>query len=358
MRWITSQSRATALPFVTVVLVVGLTACSESGNGETASGDPAADASTGSAGCQVDMMIEPGSEIRELVHDDLVRAYSVHVPERYDGETPAPLVFSLHGFGGDPESQDEGNGLPAEAGARGYIVVTPQAGPLSLPGVGPDVEEAAEFEGIPFWNFFGSGEIEFGGTAPEGYEGVTGADLGADDVGFFRVLIDELLAEYCVDAERVFSTGMSNGAGMSTVLACELDDRIRAIGPVAGVNLTGVCSGTEPVSVLAVHGDADEAVLYDGNGLLGFELGNPSVPDRMSQWAEHDGCDIEPVVEEQANDVTVTRWPHCDEGTEVELWTLAGWGHVWPVGADAPVDATVAVLDFFDRVSGRSARAP
>jgi polyhydroxybutyrate depolymerase len=104
--------------------------------------------------------------------------------------------------------------------------------------------------------------------------------------------------------------------------------------------------------VLAVHGDADETVLYQGNGLLGYQFGNPSVPERMAQWAERDGCDPTPTTKQPDNGLTLERWRGCAAGTDVELWTIAGWGHQWPRARSAHdpgmIDATRIALDFFD----------
>jgi polyhydroxybutyrate depolymerase len=307
---------------------------------------PAADSSP--AGCEPARDLDARPVPRTIAVDGLQRTYVVHVPPGYDGSQPAPLVFNLHGFGGDIASQDASTDLPAAAGERGYIVVTPQGAPLDMPDNAPAAARNAGFDGLAFWNFFGSGPGEVtvnGARFPLG-------DLGADDVAFVGTLLDTIGDEYCVDAERVFSTGMSNGAGMSTTLGCELGDRFAAIAAVSGVNLSGDCPGDDPVSVLAVHGDADPIASYDGSALMGFDLGNPSVPDRMAAWAAYDGCPAEPAVDDSTPGMSVTRWSGCDDGTAVELWTLAGWGHEWP-RAEAPdqpgvIDATTVVLDFFD----------
>jgi polyhydroxybutyrate depolymerase len=308
---------------------------------------PAA-ARAGGAACEPARRGDAGAEPRTITVGRVERDYVVHLPPGYDGTEPAPLVFNLHGFGGDIASQDTSTDLPALAGRRGYIVVTPQAAPLDVPDDSPAAASAAGFAGLAFWNFFGSdaGDVTVNGAT------IPLADLGTNDVAFIDALLDRLLDEYCVDAGRVFSTGMSNGAGMSTTLGCELGDRFAAIAPVAGVNLSGACPGDDPVSVLAVHGDADGIAGYDGRSLMGFDLGNPSVPDRMAAWASFDGCGARPAVDASTAGLVITRWSECDDGTEVQLWTLAGWGHEWP-RAKAPtqpgvIDATEVVLDFFD----------
>ena len=317
-------------------------------------GDTAATDSSGAADqCDPVLPAEPGPVEATLAHDGLDRAYVVHVPEDYDGATPAPMTLNLHGFGGSIEDQDR-NGLLDKAGERGYFVITPQGAPLSVPEELPQSGDGAQFEGLAFWNFFGSSGVEFGDEVPPELADLESSALGTDDIGFFDALLDEVISTFCIDPDRVYSAGMSNGAGMSTALGCELGERFAAIAPVSGVNLTGACPGDAPVSVFAIHGDGDDIVVYEGEELMGFALGNPSVPDRMVQWAEHDGCDPEPTVttDDPYPGVTSSVWSGCVDGTDVVLWTIAGWGHNWPRAAtpddEGVVDAAVSVVDFFD----------
>jgi polyhydroxybutyrate depolymerase len=295
---------------------------------------------------------EAGSSNRTLQQDGLERRYQLTIPQGYTGRKAAPLVLNLHGFGGTGESQDALTDMPELAAKRGYVVVSPDGGPLKVPiGLVPGAESAGEFEGRPFWNIFGRGTVDFG--PPRGQNlNVDSSLIGADDVSFVTQLLDTLERELCIDTRRVYATGMSNGAGMATTLACALGKRLAAIAPVAGVNLTGKCPGRTPTSVLAVHGDADDTVLYNGNGLLGFQFGNPSVRERMDQWAERDGCRPRPVTKGTKPGLTVTRWRGCVKGVDVQLWTIAGWDHAWPraTSADQPgvIDATKVALDFFD----------
>jgi len=324
-----------------------------------ASGVPVVGAETTRAPrCTPARQAKPGTVEQTLQYGGLDRPYELTIPKRYDGRRPAPLVVNLHGFNGTGEAQDRGTDMPAVAGRRGYVVVAPDGGPLKVPlNIVPGAENAGEFEGMPFWNIFSPGVVDFG--PPHGQNlGLDSSAVGADDVGFVAQLLDTLEGALCLDADRVYVTGMSNGAGMATTLGCNLGDRLAAIAPVSGVNLTGACPGDKPVSVLAVHGDADDTVLYGGNGLLGYQFGNPSVPERMAQWAERDGCDAKPATKHPEKGLTVERWRGCTAGEGVELWTIAGWGHEWPRARSAKdpgrIDATRVVLDFFDAHRRRS----
>ncbi len=307
------------------------------------SGVPAAAGAGGSGGggadtCKQVRPFEPGSPVHTFEHDGVERSYNLVVPDDYDGKTKVPIIFSFHGLGETKESHDQQTRLPVEATARGYVVVTPQAEPVELP-----LNEDGSGVTIPFWNVT---RVTEGGA----YEQPGGLDA-ADDIGFVRALTKSLGETLCVDTARVFVTGMSNGAGMAIQLACLFPDRYAAAAPVAGGNMTTKCPAKSPVPVVAVHGDADALVDYAGGTVAGFELGNPGVEERMAELAEIDGCKARPTVEAVSDQVTTRTWTGCTKGNGVVLFTIHGGAHVWPQ-PDSPLDATPAILDFFDAHGG------
>jgi polyhydroxybutyrate depolymerase len=294
----------------------------------------------------------PGTTSATLPFGGIDRHYLLTVPPRYNGRTAAPLLINLHGFGENAQSQNAETDMPALAGRRGYVVVAPDGGPLKVPLnlVPSSAAGAAQYQGQPFWNIFSPGVADFG--PPHGQNlGIPSSAVGADDVGFVSQLIDTVSARLCIDSNRVYVAGMSNGAGMATTLGCALGNKIAAIVPVSGVNLTGTCLGRGPMSVLAVHGDGDTTVPYGGNGLLGYHFGNPSVPERMAAWAQRDRCQPTPSTTHPHRGLTVERWHGCAPGIDLELWTIAGWPHRWPRAQSSRdpgvIDATRVALDFF-----------
>ena len=68
-----------------------------------------------------------------------------------------------------------------------------------------------------------------------------------NDVGFIRDLLDTLQANYNIDQNRIYSTGMSNGGFMSYSLACQLNDRITAIASVTGSMIQSKLNACNPV---------------------------------------------------------------------------------------------------------------
>lgn len=136
-----------------------------------------------------------------------------------------------------------------------------------------------------------------------------------NDVAFISALLDKLESKYKINIDRVYATGMSNGAIMSYRLACELPDRFAAIAPVAGTLFVG-CDSTTPVS---------------------------------------DGCPDQPTTT-KAGAVNTTTWSPCRAGTAVKLITVDGAGHQWPGGQqmakilDKPttaLDAPSVIWKFF-----------
>ena len=126
----------------------------------------------------------------------------IFVPSVYAG-APLPVVIDWHGLGSNGPQQAMYSGYEAVAESEGFIVVHPTG-----------VADAAG--GANSWQLF---------PAP---------GRQRDDLAFAGALIDELVANWCVDRARVYSTGMSNGGFFTARLICEMADRIAAGVSVAG----------------------------------------------------------------------------------------------------------------------------
>jgi polyhydroxybutyrate depolymerase len=249
-----------------------------------------------------------------------------------------PVVFVLHGGGGNAEAIAETSGFSAKADAEKFIVIYPN-GTGRLPNR------------LLTWN---SGNCC--GYAHEN---------NVDDVSFIRSLIAQVQKELNVDSRRVFVTGFSNGGMMSYRLACELSDTIAAVAPVAGALNYEKCDPVRPVSVVAFHGTADEHVLYEGGEPTRRVDRNPrvdsSVAEAISFWVNRGRC-ANSVRKVRRGSVIVDDYTGCIGGTGVRLYTLEGHGHAWPGGlaragrADPPttaVNATDAMWELFSSVGER-----
>jgi polyhydroxybutyrate depolymerase len=183
-----------------------------------------------------------------------------------------------------------------------------------------------------------------------------------DDVGFVRAVIDDVARTVDIDRGRVFASGWSNGGKMAYRLACELSDRIAAIG-VVGTGLgISACHPAKPVSIEHFHGSADELHPFrGGHGKLGPDQ-QVSAPATIATWRRLDRCPETVRIAFQRKSATCQRWSPCAGGTVVELCTIEGMGHQWPGKTVRPrlllgsgtddIKATARIIAFF-RAHGR-----
>jgi polyhydroxybutyrate depolymerase len=169
---------------------------------------------------------------------------------------------------------------------------------------------------------------------------------GIDDLGFVAALIDDVAKEYRVDANRVFSSGISNGATFSHYLGANLSARIAAIAPVVGglpARWSDKFKPEQPVSVLVLQSVDDPLMPYNGGDVTlpdgRKRAGIVPTGDAVRKWAEHNGCQREAIMEElpdkDPNDgCRVKKLTHAKgkHGTEVVLYRIDGGGHTWPNG--------------------------
>jgi polyhydroxybutyrate depolymerase len=178
-------------------------------------------------------------------------------------------------------------------------------------------------------------------------------EQGTADVTAVAALLDRQAAGGCFDPRRVSITGVSNGAGFATRMACERPGRFAALVAVAaGFRALDPCPDAARTSFLAIHGTADTVVPF--NGKRPDRAG--SVRRQTARWARRAGCDRVPRASTPRRLVTRLRHRGCDDGLRVELLRLSGTDHGWP-GAGPPLpdrnpsglSATREVLRFVAR---------
>ena len=243
--------------------------------------------------------------------DGRVRTYHVYVPSMIDPDPDAervPLLLALHGGGGGGDQYERSAGFAELAETNGFIVVYPDG-----VGIGSDGSTLRTWNG--------------------GYCCGPAAREDVDDVAFVRLVLDKLQASYPIDGHRVYVAGHSNGAMLAYRLACELSDRIAAIGVQSGALVAPSCNPAQPVSVLHIHGTADSNVPIGGG--FGSEsvsrFDYPVPEDGTRTLARADRCSARPTTErpDRLADVTVSRWTGCREGTVVAFLAVDGADHSW-----------------------------
>jgi polyhydroxybutyrate depolymerase len=180
------------------------------------------------------------------------RSFRVQVPSSYDGKAALPLITVFHGWGGNEDDFLGDSTVTELASERGYILVAPR-------GLGAGAPDSSNNS----WSFSGSTTGLDGdgvnSSVPGDGAAICDADktpdytypscrtlkrntcswtqCQADDVAFAVALVENVAANLCVDTERVFATGGSNGG----MLAWELGQNplsaptFRAIAPVIGL---------------------------------------------------------------------------------------------------------------------------
>ncbi len=155
---------------------------------------------------------------------------------------------------------------------------------------------------------------------------------GDGDVRTVTALLERTLEGGCFDERRISVTGVSNGAGFATRLACELTGRFAAVAPVAaGLRALDPCSSRTRTSLLAIHGTADTVVPYNGRP----PARKGSVPRYAARWAKRYGCARKPRTTRPARRVARIRYRGCRNSLSVTIVRLSGTTHGWP-GARRP----------------------
>ncbi len=239
-----------------------------------------------------------------ILHDGVTREYIVYIPAIYDGLNPVPLLFNFHGYGMSANDQMTVLNMRAVADTAGFIIVYPQ-GTLHW--------------GSPHWNV---GSWTLGSNA--------------DDIGFTEAMINRLATNYDIDLKRVYSCGYSNGGYFSFELACQLSDKIAAIGSVGGAMSTETytsCNPLHPTPVVTIHGTVDATISYDG----ATPANSKSLDDVNSYWANFNNIVDPPAVSALPNintsdgsTVELSLYNNGDNCTSLEHYKVIGGNHDWP----------------------------
>jgi polyhydroxybutyrate depolymerase len=212
---------------------------------------------------------------------------------------PAPAVLVLHGATLTAQWTATSSGFAQAAAAKGFAAVFPD-------GLGRQ------------WN--------------DGREGE-----GADDVGFLRQLVGELIERRIALAQRIYIAGISNGGMMAFRMLCEAGELFAGAGTVianmpAAVGAT--CRLRKPFALTMLNGTADPLVPYGGGGVgfMGWR-GEVWSAERTAQFvADANGCQPRTLSQLPKRQAEITRiarlrWAGCRDGATVSLYRIDGGGH-------------------------------
>ena len=153
-----------------------------------------------------DEILDEESQFTEhcIEYDDLERCWLLLVPMTLNESSTVPLVVDIHGGEDDMYQQRWTSDFANISMEQGFIVAYPQ-GHNNL------------------WNM--------------GWDSIT-CSAGIlcteeDDVGFILQMVDTITQNHSIDNSRIYSTGWSNGCGMTQRLAVEASEVFAAAGCMA-----------------------------------------------------------------------------------------------------------------------------
>ena len=259
------------------------------------------------------------------------RRYGLHVPSRLT--QPPALIVMLHGCTQDPRDFATGTRMNALAGAAGCLVLYPA--------------QSQRANGSSCWNWFERAHQQPKQGEPSLIAGMTRA----------------VMAEFGVDARRVYMAGLSAGGAMALVMATAYPQLYRAVGIHSGLAyraaqdlpsaLVAMSQGSAGARqgrhqgqippLIVFHGDQDTTV-------------NPRNAVRVREQAVGTAAATIVTRGQAKNGHAYTRsvYARPDGQVRLEQWLVHGLGHAWSGGspsgsftdANGP-DASSEMLRFF-----------
>jgi polyhydroxybutyrate depolymerase len=280
-------------------------------------------------------LIKPG----KIMTGQGERKFLAYIPEELRKE--AGLVIALHGTGMNSQKMREWTGFEFEemADQNGFAIVYPAGYKGNWNDCRKDAPFAAKLENI-------------------------------DDVGFLKDLIDQMVKQYHIDANRIYVFGFSNGGQMGYRLASEMGDKIKGVAAIAAglpTEETCSCNLSSPTGkIMLVAGTKDPINPYAGGKVSLFGLKKVGEANAMLVTAESfalrnglipkAAVNSLPLQIKPVNKIYLKSWKK--EGVDfIRLYTLENAGHVIPqqkfrfprimgnMGGD--FDSPVEALKFF-----------
>jgi len=247
------------------------------------------------------------------------RDYKVYVPSHTDG-SKRPLIIMLHGCTQNPDDFAVGTGMNRLAEEHGFIV--------AYPGQPVSANQSA------CWNWFNLTDQMRDSGEPSIIAGITRT----------------LMAEFDIDAERIYVSGLSAGGAMAAIMSVTYPELYDAAGIHSGLAygsatdvasafaaMHGTSAPTAPaqrtsrlkmahgrVRTIVFHGASDQRV-HPSNAEMIFSESRAGLT-APGQETQHAGS---------AGGRSYTRTVITDASgvPHVEHWAIEGLGHAWSGGS-------------------------
>jgi poly(hydroxyalkanoate) depolymerase family esterase len=203
------------------------------------------------------------------------RNYKLWIPAGYTGKARLPLVMMLHGCTQTPDDFAAATGMNKIADQNNFLVVYP--------------EETASANALKCWNWYDSSHQSRGQGEPS----------------LLALIVNQVRADFKVDARRVYVAGFSAGGAMAVIMGAAYPDLFAAIGIHSGIAYKAATNLSEARPAMA-RGGPDAARL----GQLAYQaMGNTKHAMRVILFqGAKDGL-VAPV---NAGRV-ITQWAQADD---------------------------------------------
>lgn len=230
------------------------------------------------------------------------RNFVVHVPK--DAKN-APLVFFVHGYGGNGSGFANDTKANDIADREKFIAVYPSA-------VGGS------------WDMYND-----------------------SDYPFLLSVIDTVDARYSIDRNRVYCSGFSQGGFISHGLGYKYPDIFAAVAPVSGhlpsfAKSTGSLSRPVPVFITFGTNDVSSVESFMDDINVWFKLNNCSKDSR--RFDRH-----YPTTNSNSDVARITY--ECENNTQIMIDSIVTGGHEWAMDTQRKVNTTEEVWAFFKQFS-------
>ena len=243
---------------------------------------------------------EPNFSEHCIEYEELERCWLLLVPPILNKTVPSPLLIDLHGNDEDMYQQRWTSDFANISIEQGFIVAYPQGHNKA-------------------WNQ-GSTLIPCSDELRCSEE---------DDVGFILQMLETIIRNHSIDQSRIYSTGWSNGCGMTQRLAVQASEIFVTVGCMAMYQMAEVPTDYSPIPFMEVHGLLDEIVHYATTAptapVFGPEKG---AIQNLESWADFNSCQgSSPEVIVTEDDYDIRGYTDCENGAQVMLVSLFFGSH-------------------------------
>lgn len=262
-----------------------------------------------------------------ILVDNKNRTYLVNLPTNFAPNKKYPLLFAFHGGGGNMYHMSTKYGIVEKSNELGFIAVFP--------------------------NGFSRNRNDTLGTWNAGNCCGIARNSNVDDIQFVRDLVETMKIKFPIDSNKIYATGMSNGAMLSYRLACEMSDTFKAIAAVAGTDNTAFCEPNKLPHILHIHARNDENVpIQGGMGDRSFKkhvTEFTSLNSTINKWLSFSDFKYKKETILQNSEVTCEKYITIKK-QHIQVCITEDGAHSWPgakerrgtrlIGRDKPTTST------------------